>query len=523
MSELVVAVVLGFAVLLGGIAQKYARVPAPWIWVVAGAGLGFVPAMQNVTLPPDIVLFIFLPALLYWESLNSSLQLIRYDARSIGLLSVGLVAATAATVAGLGFLAGLTVPVALVLGAILSPTDATALSALKVAMPRRIAGILRGESLLNDGTALALSSVAVAAVVAGGAVQPLDISLRFLYAVTVGVVTGVVVGLLLYWVRRFAGRPALDDTISLLSPFALYLPAEILGASGVVAVVSGGLLLARLTPRVVSARSRNESYSFWRATTYVINGLLFVLIGLQARVAFASFVSDGWATLVLLASASAVAVFVVRLVWVLLQAPIIRLLDRRPTQRARRENWHNRLILGWGGFRGAVSLAAALSLPTETASGAPFPGREVIIAVTFVVIVVTLFAQGATLPIVVRAAHVRPDAREQDERSLARAEPLRTALQNLDTDAHELGSGEETVELVRASLAHELRQAEESSEEAGRSAADKRRLMLRALRRRRHELLRLRDVRQIDDTVMLRAQQDLDYEELHLRQVDDPD
>ncbi|MGO4343793.1 cation:proton antiporter domain-containing protein, partial [Pedococcus sp. 2YAF34] len=147
---------------------------------------------------------------------------------------------------------------------------------------------------------------------------------------------------------------------------------------------------------------------------------LFVLIGLQARAAFTTFANGGWGAILVLAIASAVAVFVVRLLWILVQAPIIRLVDRRPSQRARREAWRTRLILVWGGFRGAVSLAAALSLPLETASGQPFPGREVVIAVTFLVIVVTLFVQGATIPLIVRAAHVVADQREGDERRLAR-------------------------------------------------------------------------------------------------------
>jgi Na+/H+ antiporter len=521
MSALIVAVVLGCAVLAGGIVQKYARVPGPWVWVVIGAALSFVSVLHDVALPPSIVLYIFLPALLYWESLNSSFQLFRKDARSIALLSVGLVATTAAAVAGLGLIAGLALPVALVLGAILSPTDATALGAIDVRMPKRVATILRGESLLNDGTALALYTVAVAAVTAGGGIQPLSISLSFVYAVAVGVASGLLVGLLLYWLRRLAGKPALDDTISILSPFALYLPAQVLGASGVVAVVAGGLLIARLTPRVLTARSRNETYSFWRAATYVINGILFVLIGLQARAVVKVFVGDGWSAVLILAGASAVAVFVVRLLWVLIQAPAIRVLDRRPTQRARRVAWRTRLILAWGGFRGAVSLAAALSLPVETASGHPFPGREVIIAVTFVVIVVTLFAQGATLPIVIRESRARPDESERDEQRLALTDPLRVALENVDDDARDAHIPDEIREVVRAALTHDLERAEDPSAEADQRAMDKRRLMLRAVQRRRRELLRLRNKQQIDDSVMLEAQQALDYEELHLRQGDE--
>jgi CPA1 family monovalent cation:H+ antiporter len=510
------AVVLGVAVLAGGLAQRWARIPAPWVWVIVGAGLSFVPTLHDVSLPPDVVLFIFLPALLYWESLNTSLQLIRYDARVVALLSVGLVVATAAAVAGLGYLLGLALPVAIVLGAILSPTDATAVAAMAPRLPRRLASILRGESLVNDAGALALYTVAVAGVVAGHEIRPLEISLRFVYALVVGVATGLLVGFLLYLLRRIAGRPALDDVISILSPFVLFLPAALLEASGVVAVVAGGLLLARLNPRVVSAASRTEGYGFWRASTQAINGALFVLIGLQARSALATFLGDGWASVLTLAAAAAVAVFGIRLLWNVLMAPTIRLLDRRPSQRTRRASFRARMVIAWGGFRGAVSLAAALALPLETASGAPFPGREAIIAVTFVVIVLTLFLQGATMPLVVRAARMAPDPAERDERRIALTEPLERALEGLDDDAREAEADDAVREYVRGTLSHELEHARRPHPDADAHAEAKRELMLRALRRRRRELIRLRNERRIDDGVMLDAQAALDYEELRL-------
>jgi monovalent cation/hydrogen antiporter len=511
-----IAVVLGLAVLAGGLAQRWARIPAPWVWVVLGAALSFVPTLHDVSLPPDVVLYLFLPALLYWESLNTSLQALRYDARVIALLSVGLVAATAAAVTGLGALLGLAVPVALVLGAILSPTDATAVAAMAPRLPRRVASILRGESLVNDGSALALYTVAVAAVVTGTGVQPLDLSLRFVWAVVIGVGSGLLVGWLISLLRRLARRAVLDDMISILTPFALFLPAELLGASGVVAVVAGGLLLGRLTPRIVPARSRNEGFSFWRASTAVINGALFVLIGLQARSALATFMSDGWGAILALAGATAVAVFGIRVLWNTLSAPVIRLLDRRPSQRARRAAFRTRMVLAWGGFRGAVSLAAALALPLVTSTGSPFPGREAIIAITFVVIVLTLFVQGATMPLVARAARPAPDAAEAHARRHAATEPLREALEHLDADAAAAGADDQAREFVRRTLEHDLEHARVTDPGSEAHATGKRRLQLRVLGRRRRELIRLRDARCIDDTVMLDAQEELDYEELRL-------
>ncbi|MGN6326478.1 Na+/H+ antiporter [Pseudolysinimonas sp.] len=522
MDGLVVAVVLGLAVLAGGLVQRWTRIPAPWAWVVIGAGLSFVPSLHAVSLPPDVVLLLFLPALLYWEGINTSLQQLRYDARVITLLSVGLVAATAVVVSGLGALLGLAGPVALVLGAILSPTDATAVAAMAPRLPRRTAAILRGESLVNDGSALALYAVAVAAVVAGNGVQPLDISLRFLYAVVVGVASGLVVGFLIAQLRRLARRPAVDDTISILSPFLLFLPAEALGASGVVAVVTGVLLLGRLTPRIIPARSRNEGYSFWRASTSVINGALFVLIGLQARSVYETFAGDGWARVLLLAVVCAVAVFGIRVLWNAAIAPIIRLLDRRPSQRERRAPLRTRMVIAWGGFRGAVSLAAALSLPLTIGSGRPFPGREEVIAVTFVVIVLMLFVQGATMPLIVRRARLAPDTGEQEERRLALTAPLETALEHLDEDARAVRADDDARAYVQQTLEHQLEHACAPAD-GDEHSAGKHRLLLRTLRRRREEVIRLRSTARIDDTVMLDAQAALDYEELRISADDDPE
>jgi monovalent cation/hydrogen antiporter len=521
-QALVVAVVLGLAVLAGGLVQRWTRLPAPWIWVVLGAGLSFVPALHEVSLPPDVVLYLFLPALLYWEALGTSLQQLRHDWRIVTLLSVGLVAATAAVVAGIGTLLGLAVPVALVLGAILSPTDATAVGAMAPRLPRRVASLLRGESLVNDGSALALYTVAVAAVVAGREVQPLEISLRFVYAVVVGVASGLLVAWLITQARRIARRPAVDDMISVVSPFAMFLPAELLGASGVVAVVAGGLLLTRLTPQILPARSRNEVFSFWRATTTVINGALFVLIGLQARSAFEALVGGGWATVLVLAGVCAVAVFGIRVAWTAAVTPILRLIDRRPAQRERLRPFRTRMVVAWGGFRGAVSLAAALSLPLVTQHEAPFPGRDIVIAVTFVVIVVALFAQGATMPLVIARAHLEPDADEPEERRLALTEPLEQAIEHLDEDAAAAGAGEAARDDVRAILEQELERALRPVE--GDAVAEGRhRLLLRSLRRRRDEVVRLRNEHRIDDGVMLDAQAALDYEELRVSVDDDPE
>lgn len=514
MQGLEIAVVLGLAVLAGGLAGTYLKIPAPWAWVAIGVLVSFVPEWGEIALPPEIVLYIFLPALLYWEALNISVHGFRYDLRVILLLSIGLVVATAAAITGIGAILGLALPVALVLGAVLSPTDATAVAAMTPHLPRRLDTMLRGESLINDASALALYTVAVAAVVAGRDPSLGEIGLRLVWALLIGVIGGFVAGYLLYLLRRVARQPQLSATISVVTPFILYLPAEMLGGSGVVAVVAGGLTLSVVLPRVVTAQSRTLGFDFWRVASYIVNGALFVLIGLQARTVIDIYVHGDGVRVLLLTLAVTVAVFVVRLLWVTVMAPLIRLLDRRPSQRARRVPFRIRAVIVWGGFRGAVSLAAALSVPAVVADGAGFPDRELLVAVTFGVIVLLLVVQGATMPLVVRRARIPAEDTEQQELELAVTTMTRHALDGLDADAAATGASDE----VRASVRRQLEHALDGHGGSG-DAAGTRALRLKAIARKRAALERLRATQRIDDAVFLRVQEDLDHEELRLHDL----
>ncbi|MFJ6653345.1 Na+/H+ antiporter [Microbacterium sp. NPDC091313] len=514
MHGLEIAAILGVAVLAGGLARAYLKIPAPWAWLGIGILISFVPGWGDITLPPDIVLYIFLPALLYWESLNISVHGFRYDLRTILLLSIGLVFATAAVIAGIGGLLGLALPVALVLGAVLSPTDATAVAAMTPRLPRRIDTILRGESLVNDASALALYTVAVAAVVAGHDPSFGEIGVRFAWAILVGAVGGFLAGYALFLLRRIARQPQLSATVSVLTPFVLYLPAELLNGSGVVAVVAGGLTLSVLLPSVVTAQSRTLGFDFWRVASYVVNGVLFVLIGLQARTVIDIYGDGDGMRALLLTLGVTVAIFVVRLAWVAVSAPLIRLLDRRPSQRERRVPFRLRAVLVWGGFRGAVSLAAALSVPALIADGTDFPDRELLVAVTFGVILLLLLAQGATIPLIVRRARIPEDDAERTELRLAMTTMAQRALDGLDHDAAETGASDAARERVRRLLQRTL---DESGDDGGHGDADgARALRLRALARKRRALEELRASRRIDDAVFLRLQADLDHEELRL-------
>ncbi len=521
MQGLELVVVLGATILLGGAIASRLSVAAPLVLLVLGAGLGFIPALGSIELPPDLVLLLFLPALLYWDALNTSLREIRANLRVILLLSVGLVFATAGVVALVAHAFGLAWPMAIALGAILAPTDATAVVAVAGRLPRRTITILRAESLVNDGTALVLYSVAVAAAVSGVPASLGETSLRFVASYGFGIAIGLVVGLAVVAVRLYVRERLLANTLSVLTPFLAYLPAEALGVSGVVAVVTCGLVLSQLGPRVITASMRSQSFGFWQLATYILNGALFVLIGIELHKIVLG-LDGSWGSTVALGVIIALSVLAVRLAWTNTTPYLIRAIDRRPQQRSRRVPFRQRFPLGWAGFRGAVSLAAALALPQQTADGQPLEGRNVVIAVTFTVILFTLLVQGLTMPAVVRWARLPPDPTELDEELLAEQETLRAMLDALPDTASRLGVPVEASQRLAKNyeaLLERIHREEGNPEQARRDEIDtdhEAALRLALLPIKRKTLLRLRDENHIDDVILRRVQARIDLEELRL-------
>ncbi|MBT1001573.1 Na+/H+ antiporter [Paenarthrobacter sp. DKR-5] len=522
MQGLELVVVLGAVLLAGGAVAGWLRLPAPLVLLVLGAALGFLPLIGGTQLPPDVVLLLFLPALLYWESLNTSLREIRSNLRTISLLATGLVFATAAAVAVVAHAFGLPWSMAIVLGAILAPTDATAVSSVPVRLPRRALTTLRTESLINDGTALVLYSVAVAAAVAEKEIALGATFVRFLLSYGVGIAIGLAAGFLVVWLRRWITEPRLENTLSVLTPFIAYLPAELLEVSGVVAVVTCGLTLSQAAPRVISARTRTQAFGFWQVTTYILNGALFVLIGLQLHRITDVFGSQEITGTLLLCALVIVAVIGIRILWMNTLPYLIRLLDRRPAQRGRRVPFRQRVPLAWSGFRGAVSLAAALAVPAHTDAGAPLPGRDLVIAATFAVILFTLLVQGLTLPAVARWANLPEDPTELEEEILGEEKALEAALEALPDAARELDTPpdvrdglrhnyEEHLERIRSKAGSDDLAAEIEAETDHDAE-----LRLALLPAKREALIRLRDEKRIDDFVLRRLQSRLDREELRL-------
>lgn len=443
MNGLEVTVLVGITVLTGAILAPRLRVAVPLLLVVAGLALGFIPEVREIELPPETVLLLFLPVLLFWESLTTSLRSIRRDFRGIFLMSTALVVASAFAVAGIAYLLGLPWDAALILGAAVAPTDATAVAALGRMLPRRNFMNLKAESLTNDGTALVIYGVAVGVAV-GGTYTPLDVTGLVALSYVGGAAAGIVVAGLAYLVMRRTRNTLNLNIALLLVPFTAFLVAELIHASGVLAVVVAGLIIAYIQPRISTAASRRQAAWTWPLGSFLLNGSLFVLIGFEVQAVAHEIPGREIGWLAVMTVAVWLVLLVARFVFQTTSVMIIRLLDRRPSQRLRRTTYRARIVSAVAGFRGAVSLAIALSVPLTTASGEALPGRDEIIFVTAGVILLTLLVQGPLLPTVVRWARLPDDMAMQKELELAERAITGAALTAVKEIALDHGISEET-------------------------------------------------------------------------------
>ena len=524
MLGLELVVVLGLAVLVCSLAASRVRVAPPILLLVCGTALGFVPALRGVHLPPETMLLVFLPALLYWESLTTSLREIRSNLRGIVLMSTALVILTAGAVAATAHAFGLPWGTSWVLGAALAPTDATAVGVMARSLPRRTVTVLRAESLVNDGTALVIFGLAVGITVGEEQFDALSVSWLFVLAYAGGAAIGAVTAFVSTHVRRRMPDPLRENVAMVLTPFVAYLLAESVEASGVVAVVGCGLILSQISPRVVRADTRQQATAFWTLSTFLLSGALFVLVGLEFRGATGNLTTVGPGQAVLMVAAVVAVLIVVRLAFLFASAYLIRLLDRRPQQRSRRVSDSSRVVSALAGFRGAVSLAAALAVPDALASGAPFPGRDTIVFVTAGVIAVTLVLQGVLLPIAVNWAVLPPDDPDE-ERHRAEVRAVEEAVEALPALAAEQETDPEVVERTGKELQERLRvlragPGDDDDEPALRHDQQYTALRLALLAHKRATMVRMRDQRTIDDIVLRQLQARLDVEEVRLSRRD---
>lgn len=449
MEGLEITVLLGLTILVGTMLAPRVRLALPLVLVVFGLLLGFVPALREVQLPPETVLLLFLPVMLYWESLTTSLRSIRRDFRYILPMSTLLVVASAFAVAGVAVLFGLPWEIALILGAAVAPPDATAVAALGRLLPRRSFMKLKAESLTNDGTALVLYAIAVSLAV-GGQVTPLSVTwmvfVSYLGGIAVGVLVAAAGWLLL---RRMRATITINVTM-LLVPFVAFLLAEMIHASGVLAVVVAGLIAAYLGPRITTAASRRQAESVWPFGVFLLNGALFVLIGLEVQwvVHQTSLRMIGW--LVLATVAVWATLLIVRFGFQLLSVPFQRLGGgSSAAAHPRGLRTRAQIVSTVAGMRGAISLAIALSVPVTATDGSTMTGRDEIIFVTAGVILLSLLVQGPLLPAVVRWAGFPVDHAADEEYELAERAITGAAMAALDTLASEHDISSEVRDRVR--------------------------------------------------------------------------
>jgi Na+/H+ antiporter len=492
------------------------RIPYPILLVVGGLALGFVPGMPEFELDPELVLIGVLPPLLYSAAFFTSLRDLRANVKPIGMLAIGLVVATTVVVAVVAHttIDGLPWASAFVLGAVVSPTDPLAATSIarRLGVPRRVVTIVEGESLINDGSALVLYRVAIVAVVSGS-FSVWEAGLRFVLTSAGGIAIGLAVGWVVRQVRRRLDNPPVEITVSLMTAYFAALPAELIGVSSVLAAVTAGIYLGWHAPELTSAQVRLQGTAVWEILTFLLNGLLFVLVGLQLPAILDEL--DGISSLRLLGYAAAVCAAVV-LTRALLVIPATKLRGLLPGGDGL-THAREAVVISWAGMRGAVSLAAALAIPLETDAGAPFPGRELIIFLTFAVILVTLVGQGLTLPFVIDAMDVEEDDLEEREETKARIHAADAALTRLEELVGEEWVRDDTAERLRGLYGFRRSRFAERWDGDSDGSIEAQSLAYQRLRREllaaeSDAVVALRVAGRISNDVLRRVQRDIDLE-----------
>jgi len=499
------------------------RIPYPILLVLGGLALGFAPGVPNVILPPDVVLVGILPPLLYSAAFNTGLRDLRRNLRPISLLAIGLVAVTTVMVAAVAhYLIDLSWPAGFVLGAVVSPTDPLAATTIarRLGVPRRAVAIIEGESLVNDGTALVLYKFAVAAVLTGS-FSLLDAAGSFIWSVLGGIAVGLVIGRAIRFVRRRVFNPPLEVTIAFLTGYFAFLPASAIGVSGVLAVVTAGVYMGWHTPELTTVDTRLQGAGFWAIFSFLLNALIFGLVGLQLEPILDQLHGRSWQELVGYAALVWAVVLLIRIVYGFPIAYIPRWVSASLRERDPAPPWQFVAFIAWAGMRGGVTLAAALAIPLSTDSGAPFPDRSLIIFLAFSVVLATLVLQGLSLPAVVRVLGLEEDDGDAQEEAKARIHAAEAAIARLEELADEGWVRDDTAERARGLYNFRSNRFRARLEGAEDDELEERSLAYQRLRRElleaeRGAVLALRNEGKISEDVMHRVERDLDLEDSRL-------
>jgi Na+/H+ antiporter len=521
-TEIEVLIFLLAVIALLAAVGRRSNVPYPIVLVLGGLGLGFVPGLPAPEIDPDVVLFVFLPPLLYFAAFSSSAYELRDNALPIGLLAIGLVLVTVLAVAAIAhYVVGLDWPPAFVLGAVLGPTDPLSASSVvrRLGAPGRIVTILEGESLVNDGTALTAYTIALGAVGTMGVAIGSSV-LQFVGVALGGIALGLAVGWLFGRLRRLADEPSIDLTLSLITPYAAYVPAERLHVSGVLAAVAAGLWIGNQSLGLSGPESRLRTVTFWESLNFLLNSLLFLLIGLQLTNIVGRIADAAALELVGQAALIALAVIGVRLLWMFTVPGIVALIAPFRDDFSPRKDHRERLVVGWSSMRGGVSLAAALAIPTIAESGVRFPQRELVIFIAYTVVIVTLVVPGLTLaPLIERLGLGQGEARRRADAE-ARARLTHAALERLEEMARDDGPSDAVVERLRDRYQARLDRLEgrlEDDHSRGDELVEAARLSKAMLETERDVLQQLERDRAYPADLLQNIQREIDLDESRLR------
>ncbi len=517
--ELIFLLLLLFVSGLAALAKRF-QTPYPIILVIGGLILSFFPRVPNVALNPDIVFLVILPPLLFSSAFVTSWRDFRYNLVSISMLAFGLVLFTVRGIASISqwILPGFDFRLGLVLGAVVCTTDAIAATSIakRLGLPKRITDVIEGESLVNDASGLLALEFAVALVVSGHIPGPVERGERLIYLIASSIVIGLVIGKLIYYFETKIDDARIEITITLIAPYLAYLAAESAHSSGVLATVVCGLYLGHKSSLYLSIGARLNGYAVWDTLTFILNGFVFILIGLQLPYVLEGIHEYSIGRLLVLGSTFSAVVILLRMVWVYPGALVSNLIRRRLLHQPEPfPNPRAILVLGWTGMRGVVALAAAISLPEYLENGSPFPQRNLIIFLTFCVMFVTLVLQGLTLPPLIRWLGLAGSGDDDTEEMHARRAMVQAALAYLESTRDSDGPSfepvyDELIHLQRHRLSRlDGRAADDPKhdpEHYGRFLTVSR--QLRAVQRA--VILNLRNQNQINDETLRRLEYELD-------------
>ena len=515
----VIVLLLAVITALAEVTDKI-KIPYPILLVLAGMGIGLIPGLPPVELKPDIVFLLFLPPVLYAAAWYTSWPDFKAAKRPISLLAIGCVIFSTCAVAWVAhtFIPGFGWADAFVLGAIISPPDAVAATAATkgLGVPRRVTTILEGESLVNDATGLIAYKYAVAAVVSGSFVL-WEAGLQFFLVAGAGILVGLAVGQIFLWIHRITpDNPTTDTTLTFLTPFIAYLSAEAVHVSGVLAVVTAGIFLTWHSSEVFSQQTRLQAVGSWNTFLFILNGIIFILIGLQLPTVLKN-IEGSVAELIGYGAIVSATVIVGRLIWVYPGAYIPRWLSKTIRKNEPGTNIKLVTIVAWSGMRGIVSLAAALALPFATSTTDPFPNRDLIIFLTFCVIFSTLVIQGLTLRPLIKFFGIKPDAREHEEELEARLQIAGSIIEHIEANYSLLR--DEVLNQIKTKYEIRIQRLRKDStiQKLNEEQLNEfHRIQWELLKLERQQLLTMRNEIRISAEVLKKLEYELDLEETRL-------